>query len=124
MAFYVYAWRDVRNADDATATVGTKDVPRVESTVRSFVIEKGSDPTSADLLIPIKDTFSNIEMDTAAYVALAADAATASTSANRAADTVTVDAFRWGKSVLQFGIGYHASDANAAYAAINWKDLS
>jgi len=123
MAFYVYAWRDVRNADDATATVGTKDVPRVESTIRSFVIEKGSDPTTTDLLIPIKDTFSNIEMDSAAYVALVADAQAAATSANRANDAVTVDAFRWGKSVLQFGIGYHASNANTALANINWKNI-
>lgn len=124
MAFYVYAWRDVRNADDATATVGTKDVPRVESTVRQFVIEKGTDPTTADLLIPIKDTFSNIEMDATAYVALVADAQAAATAANRADDTVTVNSFRWGKSVLQFGIGYHASNANTAMANINWKDLS
>ena len=123
MAFYVYAWRDVRNADDATATVGTKDVPRVESTIRSFVIEKGSDPTTTDLLIPVKDTFSNIEMNTAQYVALVADAQAAATSANRANDAVTVDAFRWGKSVLQFGIGYHASNANTAKANINWKNL-
>lgn len=123
MAFYVYAWRDVRNADDATATVGTKDAPRVESTIRSFVIEKGSDPTTTDLLIPVKDTFSNIEMDSAAYVALVADAQAAATSANRANDAVTVDAFRWGKSVLQFGIGYHASNANTAKANINWKNL-
>jgi hypothetical protein len=123
MAFYVYAWRDVRNADDATATVGTKDAPRVQSTIRSFVIEKGSDPTTTDLLIPVKDTFSNIEMNTAQYVALVADAQAAATSANRANDAVTVDAFRWGKSVLQFGIGYHASDANTAMANINWKNL-
>lgn len=125
MAFYVYAWRDVRNAGGADRPAGTKDAPRTEGTVRYFTVEKGSDPIASDLLVPLKDTFSNLEAtDATAYVQLATDAAAASTAANRANDAVTVDAFRWGKSVLQFGIGYHATDATLAYAAINWKDLA
>lgn len=125
MAFYVYAWRDVRNAGAADQPAGTKDAPRTEGTVRYFTVEKGSDPVAADLLIPLKDTFSNLEAtDAAAYVQLSSDAAAASLAANRANDAVTVPAFRWGKSVLQFGIGYDASSATTAYNAINWKDLA
>ena len=125
MAFYVYAWRDVRNQGAADQPAGTKDAPRKESTVRYFTVEKGSDPLAADLLVPLKDTFSNLEAtDTAAYIQLSVDAAAASTAANRANDAVTVDAFRWGKSVLQFGIGYDASSADTAFGAINWKNLA
>ena len=125
MAFYVYAWRDVRNNGGADRPAGTKDAPRTEGTVRYFTVEKGTDPVAADLLVPLKDTFSNIEAtDVAAYIQLSVDAAAASAAADRADDAVTVDAFRWGKSVLQFGIGYHATDATAAYNAINWKNLA
>ena len=125
MAFYVYAWRDVRNNGGADRPAGTKDAPRTEGTVRYFTVEKGSDPLAADLLVPLKDTFSNIDAtDPAAYVSVASLAATASLAANRANDAVTVGGFRWGKSYLQFGIGYHASDATLAYNAINWKNLA
>jgi hypothetical protein len=124
MAFYVYAWRDVRNQGAADQPAGTKDAPRKESTVRYFTVQKVTDPLAADLLIPLKDTFSNIDAtDPTAYSAMATAAATASTSANRANDAITVASLRWGKSVLQFGIGYHASNPTTAYGAINWKNL-
>lgn len=125
MAFYVYAWRDVRNSGASDKPAGTKDAPRKEATVRYFTVQKGSDPLGSDLLVPLKDTFSNIEAtNVAAYLQLATDAAAASLAANRSNDAVTVPAFRWGKSVLQFGIGYDASSATTAYGAINWKNLA
>ena len=125
MAFYTFAWRDVRNSGGADKPKGTKDAPRKESTVRYFTFEKETDPTAVDILVPLNDTFSNLEAtDPVACVALAANCIDASAADDRADDTVTVPAFRWGKSILQFGIGYHASSPAAAYAAINWKNLA
>lgn len=125
MAFYVYAWRDVRKVkDDSANPSGVKDAPRVESTVRKFIVEKGSDPLAADLLTPLKTTFpSKAHTDATWWTATATAAAASSAAASRANDAVTVDGFRHGKSFLQFGIGYHVSDVTAAEAAINWKDL-
>jgi len=122
MAFYVYAWRDVRTSvGDVPA--GTKDAPRVEQTIRKVFVEKASDPSAADLLVPIKDLFpQKAHTDAGWYVATATAAAAANTAANRADDTETVTGFRHGKGFLQFGCGKGAT-ATAALAAINWKDL-
>lgn len=124
MAFYVYAWRDVRNADSPDGLTGTKDVPRVEQTIHKFFVEKVSDPVAADLLTPIKDVFhAKAHTDATWWSATATAAAAANLAANRANDAVTVASFRHGKQHLQFGCGTGAS-TTAALAAINWKDLA
>ena len=124
MAFYVYAWRDVRDADQGNAVTGTKDAPRVESTIKHFVVEKATAPAAADLLKPLQDVFTDIHLDATLWTTLATDAAAANANATvRANETTTVDGMRWGKQYLQFGCGYHGTDEAAAFAAINWKNL-
>lgn len=124
MAFYIYAFRDVRNRGASENPSGTKDAPRVESTVKKFFVEKGSAPLAADLLVPLKTLFPQLAAtDTAWYIATASAAATAnSNTTNRANDAVTIDGFRDGKAFMQFGCGTGATAA-AAEAAINWKNL-
>ena len=122
MAFYVYAWRDVRTSvGDAPA--GTKDVPRVEQTIKKVFVEKATDPLAADLLTPLKDLFPQKAHADATWWTATADAAAAASAAAAIADeTTTVTGFRHGKGFLQFGCGTGVSAA-AALAAINWKNL-
>ena len=123
MAFYVYAWRDVRNADATAVVTGTKDVPRVESTTKMFYVEKGTDPGAGDLLIPIKSTFPQLaHTDQTWWVTLATNASSANLAANRANVAAAPAAFRSGKQYMQFGCGTGAT-TTAALAAIVWKNL-
>ena len=122
MAFYVYAWRDVRDAAQGNTVTGTQNARRVESTQKTIVISKGSAPVAGDLEVPIKDNFS--EMPAADITAMATAAAAANANGTvRVNTTTTVDGFRFGKSFYQFGVGYHASSETNAANAIVWKNI-
>ena len=123
MAFYVYSWRDVRDADGTAVVTGTAGATRVESTDKIFYVDKATDPIAIDLIVPLKTAFpSKAHTDATWATTTAVEASTSTLLANLALLTTTVPAFRNGKQFLQFGSGKGATPTDAL-AAIVWRNL-
>jgi hypothetical protein len=120
MAKYVFALRNVRAAHEVTA-VGVKDAPR-DMKSYYFTHDDTNNATAAEFKALIKGQLPSFPEATLSAMATALVAANANASA-RANETTGAGAWRYGKQILQGGVGYHASSGSAAIASVNWKNL-
>lgn len=120
MAKYSIGVQNVRK-DFSSAAVGTKDDPVANALYT--VITAGSAPNAAACEAALLELLPQLNPTASAAAGTAIAAGTADATA-RASDVTGAHSFRHGKGVYQYGVGYHASDDQAAIDAINWKNLS
>ena len=120
MAKYVFALRNVRQAQEVEA-VGVKDAPR--SAPYYFVHDDTDNATDAELIALIQEQLPSMDAATMADIAEKLVDGNADATV-RADETTGAGSWRYGKWVLQGGVGYHASSEATAIASVNWKNLS